>query len=485
MSNWCLVEDLDVLCRDNEIWFCPINLKKQKLSSLVKKIRGTYQVNHIEGENAFNLKLAAEDGALNLYAEYEGAWKKVMNQNHANLLSILTQCNISSGVIDGKTFEAAFGGDESVEVSLVCEGMKEYDDYLDEMIRKFNFKTHRKSRRFKVGHRYDSENETFIVLGKVYSHKSDMFSSQWLSGVGMSEMYLVSNRVTGYTKVSEVLQNQTFDDHLQVYKNLPVVVDGGEILKDDVKDYKQYWETIIGNSKTLKGRLEVVNIDTTDGQIPQLKYDDLMMEPFRRLMEKCVVYFYNNTHWGVELSEKDAPDKQAEDLINLAVGELKDPNALRLNYYKDLFSYLGFDLHAAALEIVKNYHEEDMWSNFDTYFKMYPDFYKYRCPRIQMVYQRVNSNYSDNKVKQTTSEVFGPELGEVIKEIANKAISNYGLGVDDFNVRRAGRTEYYEITVSLPDLVNSGLLTSEIKNQVLERKFYKARIELDKGKKVE
>lgn len=145
---------------------------------------------------------------------------------------------------------------------------------------------------------------------------------------------------------------------------------------------------------------------------------------------------------------------------------------------------MGFDLHAVALEIVKDYHEEDMWSDFDTYFKMYPEFYKYRCPRIQMIYQRVGSNYSDNEVKKA-SEVFGSELGEVIKEVANKAISNYGLGVDNFNVRRAGRTEYYEITVSLPDLVNSGLLTNEIKNQVLERKFYKARIELDKGKEVE
>jgi hypothetical protein len=156
-------------------------------------------------------------------------------------------------------------------------------------------------------------------------------------------------------------------------------------------------------------------------------------------------------------------------------------------------SYLGIDLKTQLTKELCSWNEEDLSKDFETYLKN-NSYFSLRKNQVSVTSrQRVDSSPYDLDVI-TIESIFGKgELTETIKSLVDFSRNNFGTGVTKFILYNVGTKkdpkEYVSIEISLLDIINwyKGVenLSETLKAELMDQKFTKAYVVIDKNRAVE
>lgn len=516
MTNWRLVSDLDAYLSKNQVWLAASGKASYK-GDVVKNINTpSYQEVHID-DNAFELKVTdwLEIWIKSSQFPRPEEWYKVMNLvNPAEGVGrIITQVDNSKGVFSDVAFEAAFSDNEKGLVKFVAEGMTEYEDYFDEMIRRMNCQIYKKTKKWIPGHRYDSEQETYYYLGEFKSRRKEEHNSGFTTlALDMPSVHLVTKKLGNFKTIKDFLTGSVFGPephNIQVLKATTSMVDSGEAIDpsgmpDNIGDL---WPEMIQNacnvySAPLQGYITPKYIFDilayqTEGKedyslsvTPEIK--NLLRDVVKKNLFALLIQFWDldsireTLKIGASMSAKD----NASHLVNLYFSRIEDGNALRHIYYIELFRQLNIDLTDIAKECLDEFDSGYLiMSDFDQYVKYNELYFMYRdqkgCTKNST--QRVKStNY---KIKTVTIEEAcggNNSLSRTLVDIVNEASQTYGIGISKFNINNVGTKrnpmEFVSAEITLDNIVNhfDGNVPDELQREIMNQRFKKLIVEFDK-----
>lgn len=441
-------------------------------------------------------------------------WYVVGNFYSPHLLDFFLELNSEKGVFAGETFEAVFSESDPNQVSFVSPGMPGYKKCLEEMRRRISCDSGKKTRKWIPGHRYDTMTGTYIYLAPVQSRRSAPNDSKFLDDASTVQAYLYVSDIDKSKKtISEVLKSGVYGDgeyDIKVSYTMPSAVDSGKILDDDYTAIEDYWPMMLDAAKKSATKIEefgcerLIKIkkvfDVFCYQSPKnLGYKKEIVDVFRPILSEALDSILLSC-WDLPRARKDlivsstasieANVKALEKSLYLYT---EDINTQRTDYYTEMFRVLGIDI---AKEIEKRavaWNTKDMLTDFDT-FKKYSFYFDTRVAQGAITSrQRVDSTpYKLDVV--SIENIFGAgELTESLKSLVNFTRENCGLGVSRFisynNGTKKDPKEYVSIEISLNDLVKwcggEEKMSDRLKKAILDKKFTRIFIAIDKNREVE
>lgn len=438
---------------------------------------------HRELEFEFSLNPGTLEGKIKVGDE----WWTLLKWDPKNLGALISQLTCTEGRFEGYSFEPAFSPEG--EVFVVTPSMDEYDEAFNEMTRRFNCATLKKTKKWIPGNRYDSENKTYYYLGQFLSHKRKSDSSEFLSGKDLQPCYLVCENPRGLTKISEILKTLPYgrdEEGIQVLYTLPAMVNSGKAITDDAPTLETLWEDQFPQS-ALETFAYCSNPEhgPIEGRLLE-KVESLVREKMMSLLVRFYDLNYNGPDSAV-LKENDL-ETNVINLGRLYISNLEDPNVLSRIYYPIMFRELGVDLDDIAKQCLS------LWAGGaimnDQYFKYYKDYFKYR-PNKTVINQRKTSLgrgqiHPGRDKDKAVLESLPTELGKTCRSIVDNALLTGGLGVEHYSIRNAGSKSnpklYIVIRLTLQDIMNyypQGLPQS-LMTEIVETRFQELDIEADK-----
>ena len=537
--KWRLVTELSAFVsnQENKVWLY-MDGKKVYKSNVMKQINGDYRTKDLIldsillDNNEFQLKL---DKNFSVFVKSKELPKKDEWYELCNFASdpkyvgaFLEDCSIDKGVVNsGSVFEAAFSEDYPGEVVLACDGMKDYEDYFNEMTRVVNCSIFKKtgSAKWKPGYRYDTETQTYYYLGEVLVRRRDNLDSELLDQSDYVKGYLVASKIDRKTEktVEDVLKNHvlgqgTDENKLQVLFSPKPMVEGSKVLEVpedfDITNYRDM----------------MVDVAVSKCTVPYgnswRDYTDLfsIFEPLSLMSENVKDYSNlrgdtkeqlevvlsttilntiittNSIQTGVTMFSvtKDSTRKDT-DLVNDVVesyfiNTMNDSNVSRVSYYTRLFRDLGISVSDIAAEIVDSYSDEGtIFKNLDSMYNFIELYRKNHWSYEAEIFDQLkNSTKFNTSGQKPLTSVLSNKVADVIVELVEKARECYGTCICEYRVDNNGTTrsplEYEYFKITLTDIVNyyNGVsnVPQSLSNELVAGRFREVTIRTDRNSKV-
>jgi len=537
--KWRLVTELSAFVsnQENKVWLY-MDGKKVYKSNVMKQINGDYRTKDLIldsillDNNEFQLKL---DKNFSVFVKSKELPKKDEWYELCNFASdpkyvgaFLEDCSIDKGIVNsGSVFEAAFSEDYPGEVVLACDGMKDYEDYFNEMTRVVNCSIFKKTggTKWKPGYRYDTETQTYYYLGEVLVRRRDNLDSELLDQADYVKGYLVASKIDRKTEktVEDVLKNHVLgqgadENKLQVLFSPKPMVEGSKVLEVpedfDITNYRDMMVDV------------AVNKCTVPYGNSWRDYTDLfsIFEPLSLMSEKVKDYSNlrddtkeqlevvlsttilntiittNSIQTGVTMFSitKDST-RNNKDLINDVVesyfiNTMNDSNVSRVSYYTELFKDLGISVSDIAADIVDSYSDEGtIFKDLDSMYNFIELYRKNHWSYDAEIFDQLkdSAKFSTSGQKPLTS-VLSNKVADVIVELVEKARESYGTCICEYRVENNGTTrsplEYEYFKITLTDIVNyyNGVsnVPQSLSNELVAGRFREVTIRTDRNSKV-
>jgi hypothetical protein len=295
--------------------------------------------------------------------------------------------------------------------------------------------------------------------------------------------------------VSDVLKSNKFGTGLYDLKiailDKSTWIDSGEKLGNDFTgNIKDYWEQIIDNSlKTYKKKIEGSEYYTSANWIKEIfeilgcqnscdlsytineslktKLSDIILDK----LEYNLLKFWKlrNKDKNYEILETKPLKENSEALVRIFLSSIYDENINKYSYYDSLITALGFNLCNLAYDTILNFNEPNLTSDFDSFLR-----YKFFWENKKYMYDKPVLDFSVNTIngELVRNTIPGLELSSTICELYNYANSNYGIGVEMYEVKDAS---VVCCKITLSDIVKYKKGVSEmsenLKNEIKNNKF--------------
>lgn len=526
MMKWRLATGISALVNNlrHEVWLSFDENKKNKkaVDKLIKnEILPEEDMREIFiEENRFKLRF---DSSLNLYIKSgefpTDNWYKLMNfsDDPKHLGAILTKIQNNDGVFDEeKDFEAAFSIMYPTKVILACSGMDEYEDYLNELVRVVNCQTLKKTRKWKPGHRYDSETYTYYYLGKAYtkSYKDNKLGDE------LEEVHLVVESLNGETKISEIINNRVFGNNIGDIKIVPsisLMVDGGSVLENDLdtSDIEPLWEGLVMRAvdrcrvtrgETWKDYTNIHSILQPLTLVPKENgYSNIKNYKFWGELEQVIkvtvlnlIVKYDGVTENIGNIDTSCNKEEAIDNIKRLYTLLVN-DSIKINYYSQLFSEIGINLDDIVEEILGGYSEdltvfrnlESMYNFSDIYTELHSNSGEFYLDQ-RYEGRRYSADIDKKNVTKLSEVISQTSICSTIESILEQVKSKGGTNLTRYQVLNQGTRsnpvlyELYE--VRLKDIINFFGSVNEVpenlKNELVISRFQGITIKLNRNSKI-
>lgn len=516
MKNFRLSSELDVfLIKEKSIvFFSPVNESRFK-TNLLKYIRKTYRFdNLIQNIRIINEKFKLKfnhDLKLEVSSPHlpnPGTYYIIGNlvEEPEYTYKILSQLTCINGEFSSYLFEISsdyINNAASFEVFPVCQEMKEYNEYLQNFSRYISFDIKRKTRTLIPGHAYSTKDKTLYYLGEVKLRKSP--KTGFIDNnddCDLNTGYLYTEVLKENCKsISDILKSYSFGDELKISNKKITAVDCGEVLKDEDFKFQDYWEDLIKNTINNNRRnIDEENIPNLSGinsdriynneaifdilsvQSPgagKIQLSKSIISLIESVLRENLKFTFSDSvlmnNIYNRFSPKNSREKLESKIISLQNSYFYSDFFYRYNYstsimeksYRlNLFKYYNIDFLKICEDIITNWSDKDIYSNFDNYLKNinytlhnYADF-SFR----NIEYSDVNSTF--NKY---------PDLLKSINYLINMSTNNFGLGVCFYISNKKNHTA--NIRITLYDLlknikINNLSLTNGLINDIMKFKFH-------------
>jgi hypothetical protein len=277
------------------------------------------------------------------------------------------------------------------------------------------------------------------------------------------------------------------------------MVDSGQVLQDDVTDIQDLWPDMLDLAikKVEEGKTSdcVFNVLSyfTPGHLTIKDEVGIRnkLEPFleKRLEETALTY------WDLGNMVKDNCKMKAGQSNGDALYDLfctyecaGDGNSRILEYYTDLFSNIGIDIHALCSDIGDTFNGvNEMHKDFKVYLERGKIYFKYHKQGGELnIIRKKDDPHGTNT--QSIDDIYGSGLSPVIVNIAKNAIKTYGNGVEEFKVFNLGnkknpKLQYY-ITISVQDILalyegNPDKVPTAVQEGIMRADFWTVKIITD------
>ena len=542
-SNWRLVNGIVafVIRRSNgeNLVYLASGEKKAYENAIIKEIGNeSYEKFSIDDDSGFGLKIGNEFEMYINSDHFPGGkskYYKVMNActgksgDNIYFSDIFTQVENNKGDFGNKIFEPIFSDLNIGKVFFVNSEMNMYKNAFQEMRRRINCQICKKTKKWIPGHRYDSENCTYYYLGGFLSRKTGE-NGTFLNDndVTNSIVHLVISEIKDSDKkISDIFKSRIFgnnEDNIRlIYSDsFPSMVDSGKELENDVKDIQDYWEIMANNtldslSKTneygfisyqqaIKPFFTIFSIQNKEN----IKYNlsSTLKNTCEKLIKDSLVenlitwWELSNSKSDSSVTSSNTPEINIKNLGNLFFRNLRDPNSFKNIYYTDLFNAININsLEKISEFVILNENVTDLIFNsgIKNYIKFGSLYFishtfdastgKYSEINIKQRVKSTNYTLNFTKLEELFSE--SPALEKTIKDICNKAIDNYGLGVKSYFITNIGTKKdpksYASITVDLINILDyyDNNIPEDIVKDIISRRFWKINIDIDKGEKIQ
>lgn len=482
-EKWKIANELTLYLSDKNAYLVNFEGLKKREILLLKREVGNYKEVSVD-TNEFELRIRPD---LRLEALIEGEWRLIKNQIGIDYSGfILTQIKSDKGKLDG-TFEAIicptiYPG----KVFFVSTDMEEYDSCFNEMVRVINCNMFKKTRKWIPGHRYDSTKETYFYLGEyLINLESDIYASTFNNQPNL--VHLVSKNIKGCKTIKDVFfKHPLAYEGLEVLEKLPLMVDSGEALIDDMKNIKMkdlrlpLFENFLSNGYKPSEILSSLAYDINEVED---KIKDYILEIYNKHLYTTLL-----TYWKSNSSSplgKDGEDNVKE-AIRLTCRSINPTNIFSNIYYEGLFNAIGIDIKKITNDVISKFtFKEAMFSNFEKYVNQGELYFKYHDNSIveRSINQRSKSlSYYNQKPEITKLEkvIPGHYLVQEIKNIVNEATAEVSFDVTYYQVF----DNYTRVKITLDDIIKhrKGIqnIPENLKRDIMDNRFQTIIIEFDK-----
>lgn len=512
-TRFRLISEVKIFISGNNLYIASPDSKSciSKVKALIPKTDRVIEEIQLELEdltlritNKLDLVVSSNNLPGGLKKEY------VLSNYDKNYLGdLIESLSIDKGKFSSN-FEPALN-DEEGTVILVCPEMPSYKEASNEMIRRMNCQMLKKTKTYIPGHRYDTVDNTYYYLGKVYSHVITDQNSDYIK-ISTKPVYLFTRDIGFAKTISEVLNGGAFyfgnvvTDYykLEQSDSLGLLVDSGEALINDYTSYEDYLNNIFRNSleintitsypygiKTVfEGFKFSENQESNISDITKYELIDFIKKDIKRVLYT----FWDNSEVSkggrLELSSVTPKEELSTRCITRYITEVLDPNIKKHAYYNNLVQGLGIDLNTLVDNIFNEWDPSILEQDFDIFVE-----YNRGEPYTVRLRTMKSSKYSTHLTIVKLSEVLKNEhLIDCIKEMCTYIRSNSGIGCslyEKINVGTLSKPLVYEnITITSRDIINyykeRGFeIPENLKYGILDDKFLQVNINVDLGEIIE
>lgn len=400
--------------------------------------------------------------------------------------------------LEGTKLDPVFSEEAADAVWFVKAGTQEYKDASDEMIRRLNCSMMKKTRKWKPGHRYDSEDKTYYYLGKFVSHRKNYDSSEFLHDP--IECHLVVEKIPdGVKTIPDVLRTGLYGStgkefiHTLWGSSLPLMVDSGQALTDSEEPwdlqslYMDQLKNIYETGAPLEKALEVfAYTDKPDNVfLPgSVDLDPIVSQVKVTMMNLLIEWWglkYNGDAQYVGSDQNE--EGNIKGLVTLFSGSLDQENIFRTLYYPELFRLIGIDLTALAKEAIINWGGGyRLKSDFDYYVNVLPLWRKHHREIVDL--DQASSGNTNNFL----GNKFSSHLAVALEKLLISAASNGGEGVTSWKEINRGTANRPDIVIQarvlLSDILALGEPSETLKSDIINSGFQELNIKFMKDKGV-
>lgn len=496
-EKWKIASDLTLYLSGNNLAYL-VNtegMKKRDILLLKREIGDSREIS-INETNGFKLRLRPD---LRFEIWWDGIWRLVQNQIGTDYSGfILTQVGSKKGGELEGIFEAIicpsyYPG----KVFFVSQEMKEYDSCFNEMARVINCSLFKKTRKWKPGHRYDSDKKTYFYLGEFMINQEEDNSAYMYSDPPRF-VHLVSKNIRGCKTVSDVLFSQPLSyGGLIALDKLPLMVDSGECLKDDIsdKDMKDLrlplFEKYLSDGRRPDEILSCLSYSIQDVED---KIKNYIISIYKEELHKVLLtYWKSNSFTDLGNREEGEDIKEA---IRLTCKQINPYNIYSNLYYYDLFKKIGIDLTSITKEAIENFSfKKSMFTNFEDYVSFCKLYFKYHDNTLseRTINQRSKSIYlgygeKKSKISKISDILIGNYLSQEIINIIGEVLTDTSFDVTYFQNIKNNPSDFVRVKITLEDIIRhrKGIdnIPNNLKREIMDNKFQNVIIEFDKDAKI-
>lgn len=503
--KWILTSDLVAfITNEKEVYLSKFIKKSEdkKKFNLLKLIGPAVEIKI--DVNSFNLKLSPDLSVFiksDLFPEKENYYK-LMNFYSSGLGEILTQVDNDKGDFLDNIFEAVFSDDNEFSVFFVNKNMSQYEECSEELRRRLNCELYKKTKKWIPGHRYDSLTKTIYYLGEVKSRKGGNSLTKFLEGDDMVTAYLYVEKLTTEKTISDVINSMKFgDDSIKVSLKQISMVDSGEVLENDFKNFQDYWDILIENTIKSERRINkygnvsyncienifsILSYQSNTKDLLKLsdKSKNLLEGVLRDVIKSTILYNWDLKFLPYSINSKLSLEDNVKNLSNLTLLSIKNKSELVINvdYYSELFNKYEIKLEDLCKEVLSNWDENSIYKNFDDYLNNFEYVINHSISNPNIIISKEGKDDNKNSVKNYYGDNL---LSKTIVNLFNDAKKDYGKGITSFNFYKNKSNDnqfYIKATITLFDLVNyfGGVdnIPEELKRDILIWKFVNININI-------
>lgn len=445
----------------------------------------------------------------------DDSWYRVMNFYDEHMANMFLSLDSKKGTFEGKVFEAIFSETSPSTVSFVCPEMPEYRTYFEEMKRRINCETNKKTKKWVAGHRYDTIKETYFFLGTFASRKECLTNSEFKQNLEMATAYLYTNTLRSTDKsISDIFRTRVFGsgpEDIKVTFVLPSAVESGEALVNDFVDeeIQNYWDVMLDNA------VEACKVNRSKGYVgytdtyrifeifsyfsswADLSYPKNIVTKFEGILRDLT--FDTMIEWyGIQRSDNNlniiktkSPEDNAKALERNIYNLTKDVNISKSAYYPALLKCMGIKIENILSDVLINWNEDDLRNSFEDYLK-YSFYFNKRNSDLELISrQRVKTTSYSIDVVTLESILGNCTLKNIVIDLINYARDNHGAGVSKYAIYNVGTKkapkEYISCEVTLDDVLSfaKDSITDKLESEIISKKFTRIIVQADKDKVLE
>ena len=328
-NSWSIIENIYVYYSyDGERIFLA-NPETKKFYGPVKKIAESKKDPELLENSNFTIKFLGKKVKLLI----SGTWYVIGNLDTSDILEQLE----SVSVVSGEVCNARFGFNPVYpdKTALLFPGSALYKESEKEFIRRTNLSLYKKTTKYIPGHKYDSENGTYLYLGQVVSHKPTSTNpiQYTIAESSVRKLHAFTNDIPGNPDYKEILTRyeavelKSYPEEIR--ENTIFLIDGNKAMADlgEVMcvpgKFEDYWETKLENF--IQNNKEPYSYGSS-----RYHYSDF---------GKLVQFFYISSEANPKVSDN------AKKLLT---------EVIKTEYRNLLFLYYDQNIHSGHLNILKS-----------------------------------------------------------------------------------------------------------------------------------
>lgn len=500
---WSISESLYVYYSIDNTSVCIANPEKKVYWRPVKKISCSKRDPEIIKNDG--LKIKFESGKVKV--ELSGKYYNLLNYTTDYIVDQLSSVNIENGEVSDTKF--GFNPEFPEKTILLFPGSEIYKDSEKEFIRRINLSLYTKTTKYKVGHRYESENGTYLYLGKAYLHVSNNMNRSKYCIKDSSLYDLFTDDFDTNSKIEDIIRDyklsnkanflgSNFEKSIYFLNKKKSMADLGSCIAPPNDSWKieDVWEERVSNFmrdnrepytygseyfsyKGFSSLLKSFFISSCES--PKVtETTESMMEEILRTQLTYVLFQYSESAGIASLKNSSS----LEDYVVSA------KSAFKTTIFSLTENYLWMDLLSDMYSKLFSKSVEAIFKDTCKKYKLYtvPDSTFNDLINNFLSYKYKNNNYNLNLdflyCKNTSFEEY---LGDgfysnVIKDIYKEAIETNGANLKSFSLVNIGSSTrpciLYTMSITLEDIQNHFGVDSiydipdQLKDELMEKKIY-------------